>query len=150
MKGERRRRFGVSIPESIARSLDALARVLGRDRSSLVAEALRTYIHDHEHLLVEHKCSGVVVAWSAKGKTGGDLRSVIEEYMDMVKGHLHAHVDGYCVDVLVVEGVSSTITELVKRIMELGGCTVRYIPLGEVEPSGECVERGHAPPRRGS
>ncbi len=142
-----RRRFGVSIPEPLARSLDELAKKFGRDRSSLVAEALRTYIHDHEHFLLEHVCSGVIIAWSESGTSKG-IREAVEEFMGVVKAHLHAHINSYCVDVLVVEGRSSRILELVKKIMN-EGCIVRYIPLGGLGENREYTGRGNTPPCRG-
>ncbi len=129
----RRRRFGVSVPEELAASLDALASKLGRDRSSLVAEALRTFIHDHIHLLEPHRCAGVVVAWSR----GGDgLRQKLEEYMDIVKGHMHTHIGGYCVNILVVEGDSERIASLAKDLSSIPGCVARYIPLGSLASPG--------------
>ncbi len=129
----RRRRFGVSIPEELASSLDALAAKLGRDRSSLVAEALRTYIHDHIHLLEPHRCAGVIIAWS---RDGDGLRQRLEEYMDIVKGHMHTHIAGYCVNILVVEGDSERIARLTRSLASLPGCVARYIPLGSRAPHG--------------
>jgi len=128
----RRRRFGVSVPEEIAEKLDELARIVNRDRSSLVAEALRVYLHDHEHLMRPHRCIGVIVAWSKDGDVKVD---VLEEYMDIVRGHLHAHLDGYCVNVILVEGDSERIASLARRLSSRGGCTARYIPLSPTPPA---------------
>ncbi len=145
MRG-RRRRFGVSVPEELARMLDELARVVNRDRSSLVAEALRVYLHDHQHLLRPHRCAGVIIAWSRSGDVKAE---VLEEYMDIVRGHLHAHLDGYCVNVVLVEGDSERIASLTRRLSSGGRCTARYIPLSPSTPApGERDARRE--PSRGS
>ena len=144
----RRRRFGVSIPEELAANLDALASKLGRDRSSIVAEALRTFIHDHIHLLRPHRCAGVIIVWS---RSGDGLRIGLEDYMDIVKGHMHTHIAGYCVHILAVEGDSERIASLTRILSSRPGCVARYIPLGgggspggRNEPDARCGESGES------
>ncbi|AEM38664.1 putative transcriptional regulator, CopG family [Pyrolobus fumarii 1A] len=132
----RRRRFGVSIPADLAASLDTLAKLLGKDRSSLITEALRTFIHDYVHLAKPHYCRGVIIVWSKEGETS-KLREIVEEYMDVVRGHMHTHLDEYCIDLLVVAGESDRITSLARSILSLPGCTARYIPLSVLQLSGE-------------
>ncbi len=132
-----KRRFGVSIPEELASQLDVLASIMGRDRSSIVAEALRTYIHDHVHLTKPHRCRGVLIIWSPRGKTSTELRRIVEEYSDVITGHLHSHLDDYCVDVLLVAGGSERIADLARRASSLPSCTARYIPLSTAAWDGE-------------
>ncbi len=137
MQGGRRRRFGVSIPEELASQLDEIATAMGRDRSSLVAEALRTYIHDHVHLARPHRCRGVLVVWSRRGSAPPELHRMVEEFNDVIIGYMHAHLDDYCVDVMLVAGGSERIAGLARRASQLPGCTARYIPLSGPGDDGE-------------
>jgi CopG family nickel-responsive transcriptional regulator len=122
-----KRRFGVSIPSDIADALDKLAEAVNTDRSSLVAEALRTYIHDHLHYLVPHKCLGILIVIDRRGRLSSTGR-VIEKYKDIIKNYTHNHVDNHCVEIFIVNGSSSRIRDLDRELRSIG-CSVRYIPL---------------------
>ncbi len=119
-----KKRFGVSVPMDLAVQLDELADKLGVDRSSLVVEALRTYIHDHMHILKPHKCMGVMIS------TGiiKDLGKIIENYRDIIIAYNHYHVDGKCIVTMIVSGDSSRIQSLSADLLSRK-CMVRYIPL---------------------
>ena len=119
-----RRRFGVSLPEDIARALDSIAETLGVARSSIVEEAIRAYIADAEHLAQPHRCVGVIIAVCSERST----LSVLEEHRSVVVGHMHAHPDGRCADIIVVAGMSRDIARLVSHLKSRG-CGTRYIPL---------------------
>ncbi len=127
--GGGRRRFGISIPESIARDLDELASKLKTDRSSLVCEAIRTYIHDHLHYLIPHRCVGLLIIFSG---VGGDryrgFFKVIEKYRDIIISYTHIHADNRCVDILVLSGSSERIRSLHREFIVIG-CKARYMPL---------------------
>jgi len=118
-----RRRFGVSVDEGLAARLDSLARTLGTDRSSLVEEALRAFLSDLDHMEEAHACRGVIVA-----ECDGAGRVPVEQYREVVSSHIHAHVRGGCIELLVVEGSSDTIRDLYSRLLE-NGCKARYVPL---------------------
>jgi len=118
-----RRRFGVSIEEGLARRLDSLARALGRDRSSLVEEALRAFLEDHDHMAGEHACRGIIVA-----ECGGAGRVPVDGYREVVASHIHAHMDGGCIELLLVDGDSSEIRRLYNDLLDKG-CKARYVPL---------------------
>ncbi len=120
-----RRRFGVSLDEGIAEALDALARKLGVDRSSLVEDAVRCYLEDHSHMIVPHECRGVIVA-VCPGPS--DAVEASEEFRDIVETVIHSHVDSACLEVLIVRGESSRIASLYSRLVKRG-CRTRYIPV---------------------
>ncbi len=122
-----RRRFGVSLPEDIAESLDELARRLGRDRSSIVEDALREYMHDHLHFLEPHRCTGILLIIRSRGRKG--FSEIVEKHQDVIRLYSHLHVDGRCIETLYVSGDSTRIACLAEELERMG-CRTRYIPLG--------------------
>ena len=120
----KKKRFGISIPCDMADDLDRLAKELKCNRSSLVAEALRTYIHDHLHYITPHKCKGVIIVF---GENGSD-RSLIEEFREIILSYNHYHIGKTCIETLIVDGDSSKIRELHSRLINRG-CNIRYIPV---------------------
>ena len=123
----RKRRFGVSIPEDLADKLDKLSIALNMDRSSIVREALREYVHDHLHYIVPHQCVGVLVIVGADGCVR--KLAAFEQFKGLVTSYNHVHVDGSCLEVVVVSGDSSEIAKLHRTLSGLRNCTVRYIPV---------------------
>ncbi len=119
-----KRRFGVSIPVELAEQLDLLAERLGVDRSRLVVEALKTYIHDHLHVLKPHKCIGVMVSMGSSNSLG----RLIEEYRDIIIAYNHYHIGDKCIATLLINGESERIRGLTARLLE-DKCSLRYIPL---------------------
>ncbi|MEB3861053.1 MAG: CopG family ribbon-helix-helix protein [Desulfurococcales archaeon] len=122
-----RRRFGVSLPEDLASKLDSLSERLGLDRSRLVEQAVRAFLDDYSHLLVPHRCSGVMIL-SCRSGSEEALARVMEEYRDIVSTRFHSHTGDRCVEAVVVEGDTSRITRL-HQDLEKAGCRARYIPL---------------------
>ncbi len=121
----RKRRFGISIPEEVAISLDFLAERLNIDRSKLVCEAIKMYIRDHVHYLTPHECYGVITLISGNSI---QLLKVVEEYKDIIKEYTHIHIDEKCINALVVSGPSTKIAELHRRLLDIY-YNVRFIPL---------------------
>ncbi len=128
-----KKRFGVSVSEEVARDLDVLADKLSVDRSSIVEEALREYIHDHLYYLKPHRCQGVMVIL---GRVPHEkLLNIIEENRDIIHAYSHLHVSGQCIEFMVVSGPSDKIALLHKVLAEETGCTVRYMPVPMEKPS---------------
>lgn len=127
--GNTKRRFGISIPEEIAKDLDELASKLETDRSSIVSEAIRTYVHDHLHYLTPHKCMGLLIIFSQKGeKSYRKFFKIIEKYRDVIASYTHLHIDEKCIEVLVLSGSSGKIRDLHREFTVIG-CKARYLPL---------------------
>jgi CopG family nickel-responsive transcriptional regulator len=118
------RRFGVSIPEDLAKALDDLAEKLGVSRSEIVREALRLYLAEHAHYTVKHRCCGMITVVTKGVK---DL-SAVEEFKDVVSTFSHIHVEDYCINSLVVYGDSDKIAELHRALLRVSE-NVRFIPL---------------------
>jgi len=117
----KKRRFGVSIPEDLAKHLDTLVDILKTDRSKLICEALKNYIHDHIHYLTFNECCGIIVV------TGSDsqILKIVEEHKDVICGYSHTHAGNSCINTLVVSGSPETVIKLHRRLMKMGA---RYIP----------------------
>ena len=124
---ERKKRFGVSVPESLAEDLDRLAEALGADRSSLVKEAIRAFVQEHKHHLVPHECTGVLILVVLPGCSG--TPSLLREFGDVVQGYSHFHTRGLCIEVVLVSGPSARVKALHAALMKLPGYTVRYVPI---------------------
>ena len=116
------KRFGVSIPENLAKDLDRLSRILGVSRSEIVREALRAYLSEFSHYLTKHDCCGIIAT------TSSGVLKVVEDYKDIINNYTHVHVGDSCVNSFLVSGNSERIAEFHKRLLSV--CEhVRYIPL---------------------
>ncbi len=124
-----KRRFGVSIPEELAEELDRLAEITGSDRSSIIAEALKQYIHDHLHYLERHKCLGLLISIKTRDKMREGR--LIDEFEDIIKNYIHQHIGRLCIEIFLVSGDSEKITKLHSRLRRTTPC-VRYLPLGTI------------------
>jgi len=122
-----KRRFGISISEDLAQSLDRLTEALGIDRSSLVEEALREYVHDHLHYLEPHHCQGVMILTGRVEHE--ELFRIIEENRDIIHSYNHTHVGDVCIEFMIVSGPSERIALLHKRLVEETKCKIRYMPI---------------------
>lgn len=116
------RRFGVSIPESLAEDLDRLSKILGVSRSEVVREALRVYLNEYSHYTMKHECCGIIVTVSS-GSLG-----VVEDYKDIINNYTHVHLEGRCINSFLVSGDSERIAEFHSKLLSICG-HVRYIPL---------------------
>ena len=122
-----KRRFGVSISEDVADDLDTLAKMLGVDRSRIIEEAVRSYLEDHRHLMVDHKCSGVIVALCSNNV---EVATIVRSHKRIIHGYMHMHLDAYCLDLIIVNGESRSIALLYGDLKKIG-CRVRYLPVFE-------------------
>ncbi len=125
---QRKRRFGISLPEELADAVDRLAKALSTTRSAVVTDALRTYVEMRRHLIEPHECTGVMVLVDDE-ESPMPIR-VVHEFGDVIRSHLHVHVEGRCINILVVKGPSERIAELESRIRSLmPHCRIYYLPL---------------------
>ncbi|ADI31566.1 CopG family ribbon-helix-helix protein [Staphylothermus hellenicus] len=132
-----KRRFGVSIPSDIADALDKLAELTGSDRSSIVAEALRTYLHDHLHYMIPHKCTGFIIVVKKEKNVSPSI--VIDKFKDIIQSYNHTHYEGKCIEIFFVSGYSGRIAELDRKLRSMG-CSVRYIPLQSINKIEEITK----------
>ncbi len=129
-KAGRRARFGISLPEDLALELDRASRALGSTRSSIVEEAVRSYLSELEHLEEPHTCRGVILASCPSNASAGEG---VSRHKNIVIGHFHVHLGEACTDILAVSGPSGSIAELI-RDLRRSGCTAKYTPLPHEPP----------------
>jgi metal-responsive CopG/Arc/MetJ family transcriptional regulator len=131
-----KRRFGVSVSRSLAEGLDMVAGVLGLDRSSLVELALRGFLEDYTHHVVQHECIALIAHICDRDLV--EIASVIGSYGKLRITQLHSHTGERCIQILLVAGSSSVIADFYSKLAKLKGCRVKYVPLHDI---GE-VSRG--------
>ncbi len=120
-----KKRFGVSLPCNLADQLDQLAKILGTNRSIIVREAVKEYIHDHMHYMYPHTCCGIIIV---SGSIDHEkLFNILEDYHDIIHSFNHVHLDEKCIEIIFVNGDSRKIQELHKVLMSMPGCMARYI-----------------------
>ena len=125
-----KRRFGVSVSRGVAESLDVIANSLGLDRSSLVEIALRGLLEDFTHHIVPHRCVALIV--NVCDKDPGEAASLVESYRELGITQLHSHTGEKCLQILLVTGPSSVISDLYSKLAKLKGCRSKYIPLHDI------------------
>lgn len=125
-----KKRFGISIDYRLAELLDAVSKSLGMTRSQVVERALTTYLQDHAHLIRPHKCVGVLLGMCEGAPRERSIAHVAEEFIDVVVLHTHTHIEGKCVEIMLLRGDSRRISALHRAIREkVRECATRYIPL---------------------
>ncbi len=136
MEREKKRRFGISVPERLASLLDELSTRTGVDRSKLVTEAITSYVNDHLHYLTPHYCYGIMII-DVEEEKGEIPAGLLARYRDVVLLHVHTHLEGRCVNILVVRGDSKQIAGLHTSLALLNpNYRIRYIPLRSLDISG--------------
>mgnify|MGYP001770655147 CR=1 FL=1 len=129
-----KRRFGVSVSRGVAESLDAIANSLGVDRSSLVEIALRGLLEDFTHHIVPHNCVALIV--NVCDKDPEEALSLMESYRELGVTQLHSHTGEKCLQILLVTGPNSVISDLYSKLSKLKGCRSKYIPLHDIGDIG--------------
>ncbi|OYT61546.1 MAG: CopG family transcriptional regulator [Thermofilum sp. ex4484_15] len=123
----RKRRFGISVPEELAKRLDELAESMGINRSKLICEALEAYLHMYAYSPRGGRCCGVL---TVTGLTdSARLLRLIEGFRDVVHEFSHTHAEGECVNILIVSGPTHRVAELRSRLVNSFKGDVRYLPL---------------------
>ncbi len=117
-------RFGVSVDEELARSLDRLAEALGGSRSEVVEHVLREGLSRLEHAVEDHECHGLVIVMGDEGRS----QEVFEEFSDFLGTGLHYHVGRQCVSLAVFRGPSGVLRRILSRLMGLGA-RFSFVPL---------------------
>ncbi|RLE61164.1 MAG: CopG family transcriptional regulator [Thermoprotei archaeon] len=120
-------RFGVSIQRDLAEQLTMLAKALGTDRSTLVNEALREFLHDRVHVLRPHACEGVLVVIYGP-EISGEVSRVLERFEGIIVARTHIHdSERKCVEIIYLRGPSQKIISLERMLRDTKVYTTRYI-----------------------
>jgi len=125
----RKRRFGISLREDLAKRLDAICSAMNVSRSSFIQDAIEFGIRAHLHYTVEHNCEGVMIAiWHSSDRSSAEMEKVLEKYKNLVSFNTHLHSQDKCVLIVALKGLSNTIAKLHTELKRAGSASVMYIP----------------------
>lgn len=120
-------KFGIYLPEDLARELDECMKITGiRKRSKIIQEALRLFIVEHRWKTVG-KASGVIGVVYNHEVRGVDeaLTDIQHEYLDIIVSTVHVHLDKEkCMLAIIVRGDTGRIKELLSNIMNIKGVLI--------------------------
>ena len=120
-----KRRFGVSMEKDLLDKVEKLASLFNTTRSAIIEEAVERFVHENLQLIGSESCCGIIVV----EKVSERLRTVVDAFRDIVVSHMHIHVGGNCVDVILVYGNPSRIAEFRNSLVRELRCATRFVPL---------------------
>ena len=124
MLSNKKLKFGVYLPEDLAYELEKCMNVLGiRRKSKLIQEALKLFINEHRWRF-GGKALGVigVIYDHTVGSVDSKLTDIQHEFLDIILGTLHIHLDKRrCMLAIVVRGSTDKLRRLLGSIMKLRG-----------------------------
>lgn len=118
-------RFSVSLPEGLARDLDAMVREKGyASRSQAVADMVRDALVQHRQHLDRHEIAGTItlVYDHHKPHLQDTLTAIQHDHHDTIISTLHVHLDHHhCLEVLVVRGRGDVIRKMADALIAAKG-----------------------------
>lgn len=110
------KRFGVSLPEELAKAVDKLSEDLGTTRSSVIAQAVSAFLAEHaQHLQSGHQCTGAILSLTEGVEA---VNEAVEGHKELIANYTHLHLGGRCISVLVVHGDGKRIGEFIVALSE--------------------------------
>lgn len=97
-------------------------------RSSAVRAALSNFVALHQMQFKGHVHMALTLVYEAK-KNQGQVNEVLHTFDDLVSTSLHHHLEGTCVDSLVLHGEGQRIHELLDGLTKLNGVRVTPAPI---------------------
>ena len=117
-------KFGVYIPEGLAKDLEECMKFLGiQSKSKFVQESIRAFISEHKWRL-HGKAVGVISLIYDHHVKGVDekLTDVQHDFIDIIIGSLHVHLSkDLCLLVIIVRGGTDRIKKFVGSVMDIRG-----------------------------
>ncbi len=119
--------ISVSLPSEDLDAFDDLVEHMGYEsRSSAVRDALYRFVQDHRlELEDEGHVELVLTLVYAADRGQGEVQDVIHEHQGLVRSALHEHLDGRCVDLLVLRGDAPAVHEVVDELSRIRDVRVR-------------------------
>ena len=97
-------------------------------RSSAVRAALSSFVALHQMQFKGHVHMALTLVYEAK-RNQGHVNDVLHDFDDLVSTSLHHHLEGTCVDSLVLHGEGHRIHELLDGLTKLDGVRVTPAPI---------------------
>ena len=118
-------RFSVSLPASLARGLDRMAREKGYDNRSLaVADMIRAQLVEHHQQFGDREIAGsITLVYDHHHHHLQDLLTDLQhEHRKVIISALHSHLDhDHCLEVLAVRGHAKAIKKLADELIAAKG-----------------------------
>jgi len=118
-------RFSVSLPASLARELDRMAREKGYDNRSLaVADMIRAHLVEHRQDLGTGEIAGsITLVYDHHRHHLQDLLTDLQhDHREVIISSLHCHLDhDNCLEVLAVRGSAASIKRLSDEMIAAKG-----------------------------
>ncbi len=126
-------KFGVYIPEDIARELEDIMKNMGIDnKSRVIQEALRIFILENKWYFTKNVAGSIAILYNHDvDEVDMKLTDVQHKYIDIIKASMHIHLDEKkCMLLVAVKGESSRIKELIGKLHTIRGVLlIRYVLL---------------------
>ena len=128
-----KKRFGVYVPDDLAKDIDACMKTLGlKSKSKLIQEALRLFINEHKWKL-KGKAVGIVgIVYDHEASDVDEkLTDIQHRYLDTIVSSVHVHLDKRrCMLAIIVRGRTENIRHLINDIINIKGIlTIRQMLL---------------------
>jgi len=125
VKDEGVTRFSISVPASLARQLDRMAREKGYDNRSLaVADMIRDHLVEHRQKFGDQEIAGTItlVYDHHKQHVQAALTDIQHDHYAVIVSALHVHLDHHnCLEVLVVRGQAGVVKRIADELIAARG-----------------------------
>jgi CopG family transcriptional regulator, nickel-responsive regulator len=125
VKDEGAVRFSISVPASLARQLDRMAREKGYDNRSLaVADMIRAHLVEHRQSFGEEEIAGTITLLydHHKQHVQAALTDIQHDHHGIIIATLHVHLDHHnCMEVLAVRGQATVIKRIADELIAAKG-----------------------------
>ncbi len=126
-------KFGVYVPEDIAKELEDIMRNMGIDnKSKVIQEALRMFVLENKWYFTKSVAGSIAILYNHDvDEVDVKLTDIQHEYINIIKASMHVHLDEKrCMLLIAVKGESAKIKELVGKLHAIRGVLlIRYILL---------------------
>jgi len=126
-------KFGVYIPEDIARELEDIMKSMGIDnKSKVIQEALRVFVLENKWYFTKNVAGSIAILYNHDvDEVDVKLTDIQHEYIDIIKASMHIHLDEKkCMLLIAVKGESSKIKELIGKLHTIRGVLlIRHVLL---------------------
>ena len=118
-------RFSVSLPASLARELDRMAREKGyTNRSLAVADMIRAHLVEHRQKFGDEEIAGTITLLydHHKQHVQAALTDIQHDHHEVIIATLHVHLDHRnCLEVLAVRGKAAVIKRIADELIAAKG-----------------------------
>jgi len=122
--------ISISIDDSLLTELSAIVERRGyQGRSEAIRDAIRTFVDDYKLMKVDPAqiTAAILVSYLHDKKTEQKLVELRHVVDGIVVESLHRHIGENCLDVFIVEGISTGVYELISKMEVIKGISVRYV-----------------------